>query len=425
MNILIKDILAVFPEGAKTNSVYISDGIIASLSESPEGFVADKTIDGKGKMLIPGLVNSHTHAGMTLFRNSADDMLLNDWLFNRIFPLEDKLVAQDVYWSVQLAVMEMLSTGTTAFIDMYYFTEEYMRALGETGIRCAYSRGLQGDISDKETAETKLKIVLGEIDKWKDQERLKFMLAPHALYTCDEWLQREIADAAKGRGIPIHTHLAESPDEIDTIKASFGCTPIEQAEKTGLLSETTVAAHCVHLTQSDIQLLAQRGVNVVTNPVSNLKLANGVAPVPKLLQAGINVAMGTDGAPSNNTLNMFRELSMLSLVQKGVNHDAQAIAAREGFEIASRNGARAMGYDNLGEIKTGNIADLVILDLDRPNMQPVNDPIAALAYSANGSEVETVIVDGKVLMENREFLTMDRERVYYEIDKICERIGTR
>ncbi|MCL2045871.1 MAG: amidohydrolase [Oscillospiraceae bacterium] len=425
MNILIKDILSVLPDGAETRSVYVSDGIIASISVPPEGFIADKTIEGKGKMLVSGLVNSHTHAGMTLFRNSADDMLLNDWLFNRIFPLEDKLVAEDVYWSVQLAVMEMLSSGTTAFIDMYYFTEEYMRALGESGIRCAYSRGLQGDISDKTTAESKLKIVLEEIERYKNQDRLTFMLAPHALYTCDEWFQREIAAAAKERGIPIHTHLAESPDEIETIKERFGRTPIEQAEKVGLLSETTVAAHCVHLTESDIELLATRAVNVATNPVSNLKLANGVAPVPKLLQAGINVAMGTDSAASNNTLNMFRELSMLSLVQKGINFDAQVITAKEALEIASRNGARAMGYDNLGEIAVGNIADLLIIDLDRPNMQPMNDPVAALAYSVNGSEVETVIVDGKVLMENREFLTIDKERVYYEIDKICERIGTR
>jgi 5-methylthioadenosine/S-adenosylhomocysteine deaminase len=192
-----------------------------------------------------------------------------------------------------------------------------------------------------------------------------------------------------------------------------------------MLTDTTVAAHCVQLTDSDITLLAERGVNVVTNPVSNLKLANGVAPVPRLLKAGVKVALGTDGAASNNSLNMIRELSVLALIHKGINHDAQAVTAHEAFQIATKNGARALGYADLGEIKPGNIADLAIIGLGHPNMQPVNNPIASLAYSATGSEVETVIVGGQVLMENREFKTIDSDRVYREVAKTCERIGTK
>ena len=422
MNIAIKDILAILPDGVRTCSVYVSGGVIASISSAPEGFAADKTIHGAGKMLMPGFVNAHTHAAMTIFRNCADDLLFNDWLFGKIFPLEDKLEGDDAYWGMLLAIMEMLRSGTTAFIDMYGFMYDYPRAIVDSGIRAALSRGATGDAA---SAEGTLAKALEEFDRWQGHDNLGFMLAPHAPYTCDEGFQREFAAEARRRGIPIHTHIAESLAEIETIRERHSCTPVELCDKTGLLYDKTVAAHCVHLTDGDIRILAERGVNVATNPVSNLKLANGVAPVMKMLEAGVKVALGTDGAASNNTLNMFRELLMLTLIHKGINHDAQAITAREGFEIATVNGARAMGYDNLGEIKPGNIADLVILDLDRPNMQPVNNPTAALAYSANGAEVETVIVGGRVLMENREFLTIDSERVYSEVSKICERIGTR
>ena len=422
MNILIKDILAFLPGGAEVCPVYISDGVIASITSAPDGFFADKTIYGSGKMLIPGLANAHTHAAMTILRNCADDLLFNDWLFGRIMPLEENLTDGDCYWGVLLAVMEMLQSGTTSFIDMYYFTDDCARAVMESGIRCTYSRGITGEVS---AAEEKLRSVIEEIERWNGRDKLRFMIAPHAPYTCDEGFQRETAAEAKQRGIPINTHLSESLAEIETIKERYGCSPIELADKTGLLADTTVAAHCVHVSDGDIGILAERGVHVATNPVSNLKLANGVAPVPKMLKAGVKIALGTDGAASNNSLNMLRELSTLALIHKGINHDALAITAREGLEIATKNGVRAMGYDNLGEIKPGYIADLTILDLDRPNMQPVNDPVAAPVYSANGSEVETVIVGGEILMENREFLTIDSDRVFFEVNKICERIGSR
>ncbi|MCL2401085.1 MAG: amidohydrolase [Oscillospiraceae bacterium] len=424
MNILIKNIQTVLPNGVETCSVYISGGVIAAVSDEPVGFCADKTIDGAGKLLIPGLVNAHTHAPMTIFRNCADDLLFNDWLFGRIFPLEEKLASEDSYWGTMLAIMEMLSSGTTSFIDMYH-PEEGSRAAEETGIRTVQTRGLLGGADDPEAGEWRLRTALEEIEKWKGRDNISFMLAPHAPYTCDEGYQREIAAEAKRLNLPINTHLSESLAENETIRERYGCTPTELFDRNGLLTDTTVAAHCVHLTDSDIEILTNRGVHVVTNPVSNLKLANGVAPVMKLLNAGVKVALGTDGAASNNSLNMFKDLSMLTLIHKGVNHNAQAVTAREGFDIATKYGAAAMGIDNLGEIKPGYLADLVILNLDCPNMQPVNDPIAAIAYSASGSEVETVIVGGKILMENRVFANIDSERVVYEVNKICERIGTR
>jgi len=425
MNILIKDVLALLPDGVKTCSVYINNGVIASVSTAPKEFHPDKTIYGNGKMLIPGLVNTHTHASMTILRNCADDLLFNDWLFGRILPLEEKLTGEDCHWGMKLAIMEMLRCGTTAFIDMYDFMDNLAQAVLDTGIRAVLSRGLIGNSDDPSAGEARLKEALDAIHKWKGNGNLSFMIAPHAPYTCDEGFQREVAAEAKRQGLAINTHIAESLTEIKTIKEKYACTPVELCNKTGLLTDTTIAAHCVHLTDSDIEILADTGTFVATNPVSNLKLANGIAPVPKLIKAGVKVTLGTDGAASNNTLNMFRELSMLTLIHKGTNHDAKVISASEGIAIATKNGAMAMGRQDLGEIKVGNAADLVLLDLDRPNMQPTNDPVASLAYSASGSEVETVIVGGHVLMENREFLTIDAQRTIYEISKICERIGTK
>lgn len=431
MNIIIKNVLTVLPESVETCSVYISDGKIASIQRklepqpTLENFKAEKTIDGAGKLLIPGLINAHTHAPMTLLRNCADDLLFDDWLFGKIMPLEEKLTGEDCYWGTMLAMIEMISTGTTSFIDMYYFIDDMARAVSETGMRAVLSRGLSSDSNDPSYGETSLREALDAIETWKEHPYIDFTLAPHAAYTCDPGYLKEITLEAKYRKLALNTHISEGPVETVTIRERYNCTPTELYEKAGALTNTTLAAHCVQVTDSDIEILAKHGVHILTNPVSNLKLANGIAPVPKMLKAGINVAVGTDGAASNNALNMFRELGLLALIHKGINQDALAVTASEAFAMATKNGAKAMGRSDLGEIKTGNTADLVLLNLNRPNMQPINNPFSSLAYSANGSEVETVIVGGRILMENKEFQTIDVEKVYFEISKICERIGTR
>jgi len=265
---------------------------------------------------------------------------------------------------------------------------------------------------------------LSEYRAWKDMDNLGFMLAPHAPYTCDEDYQREIAELSKETGLGINLHLAESDAETAAIAEKYGCTPTELFDRTGLLTERTVAAHCVKLSDSDIDILANRKVSVATNPVSNLKLANGVARVPDLMKAGVNVALGTDGPASNNTLNMFRDLSFLTLLRKGIDGNAKAVTAKEGLISATANGARALGID-AGEIRPGALADLTIIDLDHLNFLPKNDPLTALAYSANGSEVETTIVGGEILYDKGEFLTIDRERVVFEVENICNKIGMR
>ncbi|UOO37754.1 amidohydrolase [Oscillospiraceae bacterium CM] len=425
MSVLIRDILAILPEGAAVCSVAVENGVITAVGDVPKDFRAEKTILGSGKMLIPGLINAHTHAYMTLFRNVADDLTFHDWLFGRILPLEDQLTHEDCYWGSLLGIMEMLSTGTTAFNDMYIFVDAAAQAVYDSGMRAVLSRGLVGDRENAAGGAQRLHEAKTEIEKWRGYNNISFMLAPHAPYTCDDIYQKEVAEEAHRLGVRIHTHLSESQSEMAAIRASYGCTPPELYDKTGLLSDKTVAAHCVYLTDDDIALLARCGVSVATNPVSNLKLANGIAPIPKMLKAGINVALGTDGPASNNTLNMFRELAFLTALHKGTTGDPQAVTAREGLQIATINGARALGLTNVGAIKPGMAADLAIIDLDRPNLQPLNDPVAALAYSMNGSEVETVLVGGKILMENRRFLTIDRDRVLHEVSRVCERIGTR
>jgi len=422
MEILIRDILAVLPDGPRVCSVCVRNGLILAVGDVPADFRPDRTIDGSGRLLIPGLVNAHTHAYMTVFRNTADDLAFSDWLFGRILPREDRLTGEDFYWGTLLGCLEMLSYGVTAFLEMHIGIHDGARAVEESGIRAVLSRGLSGGAADPEGGTRRIREALEEADRWAGHDRIGFMLAPHAPYTCDEGYLREIAALAKSRDMGIHIHLAESDAEIQQIREAYGCTPIELADRCGLLGPHTVAAHCVKLTDGDIALLAARGVSVATNPVSNLKLANGVAPVPKLLAAGVNVALGTDGSGSNNALNPFRELGLVTLLHKGLSGDPRCITAADGFRMATKNGARALGLPG-GEIAPGMPADLAILNLDRPGLQPLGDPLAALAYSANGSETETVLCAGKIVYDRGEYPGIDAERVFYEVRRISEKIA--
>ncbi len=428
MGILIENILAVLPESRepKVCNVYIEGSKIAAIDTPPADFKAEKIISGSGKLLIPGLVNAHTHAYMSVFRNCADDLKFNDWLFGRILPMEAKLTGEDAYYGTMLSCIEMISTGTTTFCDMHLFPNDVAKAVYDAGMRAVITRGLVGDKDDVEGGERRIRESIEDMERWKHADTLSFMLAPHAPYTCDAEYQAKVAKAAKKLGCGINVHLSESLNEIETIKERYGCSPVELIDKTGLLTDKTVAAHCVQLSDSDIELMAKRGASVASNPVSNLKLGNGIAPIYKLLQAGVNVSLGTDSSASNNCLNMLRELAFLTLLPKGISGDAAAVSAYEGFRMATVNGAKALGLGGkTGEIKVGLEADLAIIDLDRPNFHPLNDVFAALAYAANGSEVETVLIAGKVLMEKGQFTTIDKEKIYFEVDRISNSVKGR
>ena len=427
MGIVLKDILAILPNGEKDEvrktCIYIEGNRIAAVGEKPEGFREDKVIDGQDRLVIPGLINCHTHSYMAFMRNVADDLSFMDWLFGTIDPIEQQMTDEDTYWGACLAIIEMIKSGTTCFNDMQMNIHQTTRAVKESGMRAVISRGLIGSGHD-EAGQMRLRQAYEERDAAKDCDRLSFMLGPHAPYTCDDGFMRVVSEEAKKNGMRIHVHLSESVSEIEQIREKYGLTPIEMADRNGLFDVPAIAAHCVQVTDEDIAILKGKKVSVVTNPASNMKLGNGFAPIGKMVEMGVNVCLGTDGAASNNSLNMFRELGLLTLIHKGVNKTPQCISAREGFRIATINGAKALGLaEETGSIEAGKKADLAILDLNTPSLTPRNNLIAGLSYSANGSEVETVIIDGKIVMEDRKVLTMDEELVYKKINEIIVRMG--
>jgi len=431
VKILLKKIYAALPEGESALPVIrqcdigIEDDRIVFVDQTPEDFIPDKTIGGANRLVIPGLVNAHTHTPMILLRGRADDLPFMAWLFDHILPMEDRLQPGDCYWGTMLAVCELLRSGATCFNEMYYFMDDIVRACDESGVRAVLSQGLLGDSRTDPAGLSRLDAATADIRKFNGagNGRITFMLAPHAPYTCAPEYVRLIIERAKDLHVGIHTHISESRDENAQIAQKYGKTPFEYFESAGLFELPAVAAHCVHITDHDIAIAARRNVSVATNPVSNLKLANGAAPLKKLLAAGINVALGTDGAASNNSLNMIRELGYLCLVHKGFQEDAECVPAARGLHIATMGGAKALGLgDQIGSIEPGKKADIAILNLNHSHFTPRSNLLAALCYGAQGNEVETVIVDGEILLENGKLTRIDEERVRWEAQRIAERI---
>ncbi len=421
MGVLFRGIRALLPDmSIRETDVCVEGERILSLGEIPEGFTPDTVVEGKDRLLLPGLVNAHTHTYMTMFRGCADDLPFAEWLNGHIDPLEQRMTAEDCYWATLLGNMEMILNGTTASVDMFIYTETASRAAEECGFRTVLTRGLTGP----EGGERRLREFFAEYEARKGRcSRVTFALGPHAPYSCSEAYLRQVADLAKEHGLGLHIHVSESQFEQTTVREQYGCTPAELLDKCGILGEKTLAAHCVWLSEADIALLAERGVSVATNPVSNLKLGNGIAPVPRLLAAGVNVALGTDGAASNNALNLFRELSFVALLHKGVTGDTTAVPAKEALRMATANGAKALGLADCGEIRAGAKADLTVLDIDKPWLRPHTDILSSLVYCARGDEVCDVMVDGRFLLRKGELTTVDRERVLFEVDRTCRRLG--
>ena len=437
MKILIKDVMTILPDQkekfvVRECNVYIEDDIIKSVIETEKkkdyrapfsDKTADKVISGKDRLLMPGLVNAHTHIYMNFMRGCGDDLAFDDWLFKRIYPIEDKMTDEDVKWGTRLGLLEMIESGTTSFIDMNLNMLPCGEAIEEAGLRGIISRGIVGSGPDDEGAIRRIKETMEAREKYLENDLIEVCMGPHASYSCDEKLQQYVAELAMEYNMKVHIHLSESRKEVSDIKKKYGVTPIALAERAGLFNNRSIAAHCVHVTKEDMDILKRNQVTVATNPVSNMKLGNGFAPLPRFMERGINVALGTDGAASNNTLNMFHELSVLTLIHKGVTQKAQCISAKEGLYMMTMAGAKAMGKEyEIGSVETGKKADLILLDTSRTSFIPRNDYIASLAYSCNGSEVMTVIVNGKILMEDREVKTLDREKIIYETERTMERI---
>lgn len=356
----------------------------------------ETVIDGRGKVLMPGLINTHSHLAMTLLRGYADDMNLQDWLYNKIFPFEDKLTAEDIIEGSKIGIDEMLAGGTTCFSDMYFFQAETGRVAAEKGIRAVLSDCVNFDGYDR-----KVKLMEAMAEEFKDNDLISFTFSPHAIYTCTFELLKKCGEYAKSHNMPIHTHLAENRKEFDDCMAEHGMTPTEYMESTGLFENPTIAAHCVVMTDRDLEILKKHNVSVAHNPISNLKLASGVAAVPKMLDMGINVALGTDGASSNNSLDMFEEMKTAALIHKGVSLDPTAVDAYTVLKMATVNGARALGFEDLGVIKQGFLADMIVLDFNTPHLMPLHNVLSSLVYSAKCSDVEYTMVNGKIVYKRK------------------------
>ncbi len=424
MGTIIANTLAILPDGtghaAGRHDIFIEGSDIVGIDETPEGFSADEVIDGSRRLTIPGLINAHTHTYMSMMRNVADDLSFTDWLFGTIEPIENRLEPEDAYWASLLSQIEMIRSGTTCFNDQQMHIGQTTRAVVESGMRAVICRGLVGGEYDLD--ERRIREALRERDAFAGCDRLTFRLGPHAPYSCGPGYLRGVAEVAKREGMGVHIHIAEGQVESDNMLRDHGCTPVEYVRDAGIFEMPTIAAHCIRVSESDRAILAENGVSVVTNPASNMKLGNGFAPVSEMVAEGINVCLGTDGAASNNAQNMFREMGLLALIHKGTHGTPQCISADEVLDMATRNGAKALGL-NTGSIEVGRKADLALLDLDAPSLTPLNNPVAALAYSANGSEVIDVIIDGRPVMRDRKLTTIDEERVRSEIARICERLG--
>lgn len=403
--------------------VYIAvDGEYISYigEDRPDGDF-DRIIDTKNKLVAPGLYNCHTHSAMTFLRGYGEDLPLDRWLNERIFPAEDRLTEDIVYKSNMLAIAEMLKNGICSFSDMYYFTDRTAEAVGETGMKANVSRSI---VSFDPTADHTKDYRFNEsVDLYKKYHnsfsgRVKVDFSLHAEYTNVESMARFCADYAKGKDIAFQIHLSETEKEHNECIQRHGVTPTGFFERSGILDCPTAFAHCVWVTDNDIDILKKHNASVIHNPASNLKLGSGVMPLKKMLDRGINIALGTDGAASNNTLDILKEVYLTALLQKGIDRDPSSVKAEEIVKLATVNGAISQGRTDCGKLEVGKKADIIMLDLDSVNNIPMFSPVYTFVYSVSSSDVCFNMVDGKVLYENGEYKTLDIERVKYDMKEL-------
>lgn len=374
---------------------------------------ATKIIDAKGGLVLPGLVNGHTHAAMTLFRGLADDLPLMQWLENYIFPAERNMDAEFVYTGTLLALAEMILSGTTTFCDMYLFEEEVAKAAKKAGVRCLVGEVLYDFPSPNYGSVGKgLEYTESLIQKWRDDPIVSIAVEPHSLFTCSPELLMASNELALKHRVPLIIHVAETLNEVSEIKGKYGKTPIEHLDSLGLLGAHLIADHCVHLGPSDIKKMAEHGVKVVHNPESNMKLASGIAPVPELIKQGVTVGLGTDGCASNNNLDLFSEMDTAAKLHKVHAMDPTVVDAVTVLRMATIQGARALGLQDItGSLEIGKKADVIVIDTHKPHLTPMYNAVSHLVYAASGNDVTHSVINGKLVMEDRKLLTLDLDEI--------------
>lgn len=405
----------------ENTAVGVKDGKIAWIGEIPPESAA-RVIDGKNKVLMPGLINAHTHIPMTLMRGLSDDTDLQDWLFHHIFPTEDRLDAEIVKAGTAISVAEMLASGTTSFSDSYFFSEAEAEVVCASGMKGNIARSVtnfdQEIQFDSFYATQEAESLYKNWHKAGDG-RILIDAAIHAEYTTSESLWRALGAFAVENGLVLQVHLSETKHEHEECVKKYGKTPVRVFYDTGVFDAKTLAAHCVHITEEDLDIFREKNVSVAHNPYSNLKLASGVARVPQMLERNVNVALGTDGVASNNNADLFEEVKLCACLHKGVSYDPCAVNAETVLRMATYGGAVAQGREQeCGSIAVGMDADLILLDFDQPHLMPCHNVVSNLVYSARGSDVCMTMVRGKILYENGAFLTLDWERAKYEFETV-------
>ena len=400
----------IIPDGL----LAISGNTIHHIGRGEKGSVsAEKELDTEGGLILPGLINSHTHAAMTLFRGLADDLPLMDWLNNYIFPVEGKMDDDFVRVGTLLACAEMIMSGTTTFCDMYLFEEEVARAAKEAGMRCLVGEVLY-DFPSPNYGRVENGFIYTEalIERWKGDSLINIAVEPHSTFTCGVELLVKANDLALRKGVPLIIHLAETRQELEEIDKRFGKRPAQHLKDLGLLGPHLIADHCVHVSKSEIELIADHKVSVVHDPESNMKLASGIAPVPEMIARGIRVGLGTDGCASNNNLDLFGEMDMAAKLHKAQKLDPTVMDAQTIIRMATIDGARVLGFEELtGSLEVGKRADLIVIDINKPHLIPMYNPYSHIVYAASGHDVIHSIIDGRIVMEDRRLLTLDVEDI--------------
>ncbi|MBR5410944.1 MAG: amidohydrolase [Clostridia bacterium] len=404
----------------------VNGAVFDYVSETPpEGGPYDETVDLRGKLVMPGLINCHTHAPMVLLRGVGSDLPLQEWLFKKVMPIEDKLFEDEMRVGTELAAMEMLAGGTVSFSDMYFYPHVTADVIDKVGMKANLNRPVQAfDPNEKACDNRRVKEAVAFYDAYNGAAdgRILIDFCIHAEYTCNEEVTRYLADIVREKHGNLHIHLSETEREHEECRNKYGKTPARWFADLGAFDSNAFAAHCVAVDADDVALLREKGVAVVHNPTSNMKLGSGFAPVQAFIDAGLTVALGTDGAASNNNLNMFEEMHLSAILHNGLTQDPTVMKPGSVLDMATVNGAAVQRRAGCGEIRVGNRADFIALDMLRPHLTPCLDAQALLVYSAQGSDVWMTVCDGRVLYKDGEYLTIDAERVYHDVARVTEKL---
>jgi 5-methylthioadenosine/S-adenosylhomocysteine deaminase len=422
MSILISQARIVTQDRQKRifeGSVLVEGNNIAEVSKKQISQEAEWKIDGKDKLLLPGLINLHTHLPMGLLRGYGDDLPLDQWLAECIWPVERRLNPRIIRIGSKLGLVELIASGTTCFADMYFFEDEIAKVTQSIGLRAYLGFSLMDQGTPELEAKEQFPKLEQFIEGWKQSNLVKPVVAPHSCYTCSPEILARAAEVAKKHEVLLHTHCCETRKEVYECQARYGKRPIELFKQCGLLNSKTILAHCCWLTKAEIKEIARAKASIAHNPVSNMKLATGSAsPLTEILKAKISVGLGTDGAASNNTLDLFETMKLASLLQKHSRWDPTALPAQQVLDLATLGGAKSLGMiDKLGSIEEGKLADLIVIDLKQPHLKPFHNPLSTLVYAAKGSDVCTTIVNGKLLMYEHKFMTCDYEEALEEANQ--------